>query len=423
MEDKNVAVACASFIVLYNLLKKKKKTRKRRRWWSTQLYLNRRRLNNVNSIGLSNDLLADKENDRFRNFVRMAEDDFIFLLNAIKDKISKNDTTFRKAVPAKERLAVTLRFLATGESFTSLQYLFKISKQLISEIVPEVCRAIIDCLISYMKMPSTPDEWKKITKKFEETWNFPQCIGAIDGKHITLQAPINSGSDFYNYKSQFSIVLMAVVDADYNFIFVDIGCQGRISDGDVFKNCELYKKIENRNLNAPEPSALIGREMEVPYVLLGDAAFPLSDHIMKPYNDIHPSGSPKRIFNYRLSRARSVVENAFGIASSVFRVLQKPMLLEPHKAELIVMAVIYLHNFLRRSKSSTNIYTPPGFLDTDLNGHTILGSWRNDQQGMESLLPLKNVPCKTKLIAQEIREEFTDYFCTTGRVPWQNQYA
>lgn len=91
-------------------------------------------------------------------------------------------------------------------------------------------------------MPSTPDEWEKIAEKFEEIWNFPHCIGAIDEKHITLQAPMNSGSDFYNYKSHFSIVLMTVADADYNFIFVNIGCQGRISDGGVFKNCELYKK-------------------------------------------------------------------------------------------------------------------------------------------------------------------------------------
>lgn len=152
MEDENVAVACVSFIILYNLFKKKRKTRKQRRWWSTQLYLKRSRLSNVNNICLLNDLLTDKESGQFRNFVRMSEDDFIFLLNAIKGKISRNDTTFRKAIPAEERLAVTLRFLATGDSFTSLQYQFKISKQLISEIVPEVCRAIIDCLISYIKV-------------------------------------------------------------------------------------------------------------------------------------------------------------------------------------------------------------------------------------------------------------------------------
>ena len=91
-------------------------------------------------------------------------------------------------------------------------------------------------------MPSTSDEWKRISDNFEDIWNFPNCLGAIDGKHIVLQAPINSASNFYNYKSHFSIVLMAAVDADYNFTFVDIGCQGRISDGGVFKNCNLYKK-------------------------------------------------------------------------------------------------------------------------------------------------------------------------------------
>jgi len=100
----NIAVACASFIALYNLLSKKKKTRKQRRWWSTQLNLKRRRVNNINII-LLNDLLADKESGQFKNFLRMSED-FIFLLNSIKEKISKNNITFRKAVPAEERLAV-----------------------------------------------------------------------------------------------------------------------------------------------------------------------------------------------------------------------------------------------------------------------------------------------------------------------------
>ncbi|XP_043279284.1 protein ANTAGONIST OF LIKE HETEROCHROMATIN PROTEIN 1 [Venturia canescens] len=420
MEDTNVAVACASFITIYSLLKKNKKVKNKRRWWSLQLYLKRK---TEMTTSMLKDLRVEEKSGQFKNFTRMSNSDFNFILNSIKDKISKNDTVFRKAVSPEERLAVTLRFLATGDSFTSLQYLFKISKQLISKIIPDVCRAIIDCLKDYMKMPSTADEWKSIADTFDEKWNFPNCMGAVDGKHIILQAPINSASEFYNYKSQFSIVLMAVVDADYNFIFVNVGAQGRISDGGVFRNCELFKELEKGNLNFPKPSALYGRKIKVPCVLLGDAAFPLHEHIMKPYSGTHPIGSPKRIFNYRLSRARRVVENAFGIAASVFRVLRKPMLLQPEKAELIVMTVVSLHNFLRRSQTSRNIYTPIGFTDIIQNGEIITGCWRNDQQGMLSLLPIQNVPRRTKRFPQQIREEFTEYFCTCGSLPWQNNYT
>ena len=83
-------------------------------------------------------------------------------------------------------------------------------------------------------MPKTQEEWLSVPKTYEEIWNFPHCLGAIDGKHIQLQAPIGSGSEYFNYKSTFSVVLMAVVDANYNFIYANVGCQGRISDGGVF---------------------------------------------------------------------------------------------------------------------------------------------------------------------------------------------
>lgn len=150
MADERLAVASASFIVLYSLLTKKKSRRKRRLWIS-QLYAKRSRQIGINSTSLLNDL-SEEETGHFKNFTRMSQDDFDFLLNAIIPKIMRRDTVFRKAICVEERLAVTLRFLATGDSYSSLQYLFRISKQLISQIIPEVCQAIIDCLIHHVKV-------------------------------------------------------------------------------------------------------------------------------------------------------------------------------------------------------------------------------------------------------------------------------
>ncbi len=94
-------------------------------------------------------------------------------------------------------------------------------------------------------MPANEEEWEKISEDFNRKWNFPNCIGAVDGKHVTIQCPDNSGSTFFNYKGHFSIVLMGVVDANYCFIYCNVGCQGRISDGGVFKNTEFSRKLSN----------------------------------------------------------------------------------------------------------------------------------------------------------------------------------
>jgi hypothetical protein len=274
-----------------------------------------------------------------------------------------------------------------------------------------------------LQTPSTTEKWLEISREFDQQWNFPHCLGAIDGKHVVLQAPIGSGSEYFNYKSFFSIVLFALVDANYNFVFADVGCQGRISDGGVFKNSLLWKKIEGNSLAFPEPAILPGQHEMIPYVILGDDAFALHEHVMKPYAGLHKKGSLKRIFNYKLSRARRVVENAFGIVSSVFPVLRKPMLLEPKKAALVVLTTLYLHNFLRQSNVSRNIYIPTGTLDYEENGQLIQGSWRQDQPPTESFLPLRRIPRKSSIGSQEIRNEIAAYFINNGSVVWQNDYA
>nr|CAH7712214.1 unnamed protein product [Callosobruchus chinensis] len=102
----------------------------------------------------NNALLRNMDSGHLKNFTRMTAEDFERLIILVGPKISKMDTKFRKAIPVQDRLAIaiTLRFLATGDSFTSLQYLFKVSKQRISIIIEETCNALIQALKEQIKV-------------------------------------------------------------------------------------------------------------------------------------------------------------------------------------------------------------------------------------------------------------------------------
>jgi hypothetical protein len=116
------------------------------------------------------------------------------------------------------------------------------------------------------------EEWLVVPNGFAKKWNVPNCVGTMDGKHISVHAAIRSGSDYFNYKKYFSIVLFAVVDANYNFLYVNVGSQGRISDGGVFNQTSFKRLLDDCELNPPSDCVLPGREMPTAYVFLADDA-------------------------------------------------------------------------------------------------------------------------------------------------------
>ena len=113
--------------------------------------------------------------------------------------------------------------MAHGNSVKSEASFFLIGKSTLYSIVPEVCQAIFNALAPiYLRLPNK-EEFKVIAEQFEARYNFPHTIGACDGKHVRLKCPRNSNSLFRNFKSFFSVVLMAVSDSFGRFIYADFG--------------------------------------------------------------------------------------------------------------------------------------------------------------------------------------------------------
>lgn len=167
-------------------------------------------------------------------------------------------------------------------------------------IIEETCKAIYNELCSQdLRTPKTEEEWNYVLDGFEKRWQFPNCIGALDGKHVTIVKPANSGSVYFNYKRTFSIILFALVDAQYRFLYIDVGAYGSEGDASIWQTTALQKAINTGRANLPSSLSLRkAPDMKLPPVIVGDDAFPLSVNLMKPYSG-DQLASPELIFNYR----------------------------------------------------------------------------------------------------------------------------
>ncbi|XP_028132453.1 uncharacterized protein LOC114327935 [Diabrotica virgifera virgifera] len=247
---------------------------KQRKEWMRE-WLKRRNTHGASALLLGE--LALEDELEYKMCLRMTPAKFEELLNMVHDKIERQDTFMRDAIK-----------------------------------------------------PRVKDDWNTVAEGFKEHWNFPNCCGAVDGKHILIKASANYGSKYYNYKGQHSVVLMAVVDHKYCFSYINVGFKGSNSDGGVFQNCAIYEALENNLL----PDGLF---------LVGDDVFPLKMYLMKPYSGYRRHLTVnEQVFNYRLSRARRISENAFGILVSRFRVFERHLAVQLTTVNKVVNAACSL---------------------------------------------------------------------------------
>ncbi|XP_011869646.1 PREDICTED: putative nuclease HARBI1 [Vollenhovia emeryi] len=354
--------------------------------------------------------MLTEDAEKYVDYFRIAPEIYEALLTLVRPVIIKQDA-IREPISPDTRLQITLRYLASGDSMKSLSYAFRVAHNTISKIISETCEAIWNCLKDVVFLKDNEESWKSVADEFQQLWNFPNCIGAIDGKHVQIQAPPNSGSTYYNYKGHHSINLLGISDAKYCFTIVDIGAEGRQSDGGVFRNSEIGKRFEANLFKLPNPKQIEVGGPELPFVLVADEAFPLSMYMMRPYPRSGKLDIGKKVFNYRLSRARRVVENAFGILVARWRIYRRPIIANISNVRKIIQATVTLHNFI--IKNEEQLTGKKSYLHLTIE----------DASTSCGVRDISHCGGRSNNNAIMVREAYSTYFQNTGALYYQWEKA
>ncbi|GFS90550.1 DDE Tnp4 domain-containing protein [Trichonephila clavipes] len=210
------------------------------------------------------------------------------------------------------KLEITLRYLATGDSFKSLEYLFRVPETTISRFLPHVLKEICCVLRPFINVPTTVEEWKKL-KRFSS--NVGISLDAVERLMVNM------------------------------FLLKDLLVQVQYTTT-IRKPTASYYLLWWMLIIAS--LTLINWVSCEDHVIIGDDAFPLRPDLMKPFSK-HGLSDEEKIFNYRTSRARRVSENAFGILAWRFRVFSKAIELKPDTIDRVILAACSLNNWLRKT--------------------------------------------------------------------------
>ncbi|XP_055904029.1 uncharacterized protein LOC129939876 [Eupeodes corollae] len=307
----------------------------------------------------------------FLDFLKLDISTFNLLLTIIKKDIDHQTTCMRMTVASEQRLAIILRYLATGETYKTMERNIKISRSFLCVNLPQLCKALWTNLQEkYLRLPLCESEWASKAEEFETQWHFPLCLGVLTRRH-------------FKFKSPRTVNLLALVDANSKFLHVAI---------------EKEEESVYLAQDTAPPAQSIGNNRVLPYVFISENGFDLDDHILTPF--VYTDTIARRDFNNRLKATAQVADLAFRLLVKRFKILSSQLSISQSNVEDVIKACCILHNFLIEHNS--DLYSTQANEEfTEIGPEVIaLGGVTHYNESAEAM-----------------REEFADYFANEGNVP------
>ena len=316
-----------------------------------QIYLQRREVHrSCRRLGRNNGwwemVWNNYSDERFKKTFRVSKDTFTFILTHIRHELERHEVN-EEPISPECRLGICLYRLARGDYYYTISEMSGLGVSTIQGIVSQVSQAIVENLWNDSVANLTPvseEDYKQLMENMINMWQFPFCWGALDGCHIPIKCPsggAEAAKEYHNFKNFYSVVVIAMVDSKYRFIWGSCGFPGNSHDATIFQATDMWDKLQNQ-----EGIPSIGRLVDGVHIsplIVADSAFPLQPWLLKPYTEAVLNDKMK-YFNYRLSRARMVTEGAFGQLKGRWRILLRKNESTPEEVTITTLACMILHN-------------------------------------------------------------------------------
>ena len=282
---------------------------------------------------------------RFKKTFRVTRATFLYILSHIRHRLDRQTVT-EEPISPELRLALCLYRVGRGDYYFTFAEMSGLGVSSACTIVQEVSQALVDCMWSKSiphYMPKSEEDFKNKIVDMEELWQFPCCWAAVHCCHIPMKCPpggLESCKEYHNFKNFYSIVLMALVDSHYRFVWASCGFPGNSHNALVFKSTDLWRRIQEGYI--PQMGKSID-DVIIPPVIVGDSAFPMCTWLMKPFTNATLSPEQRNL-NYRLSWARMVTEGAYGQLEGRWRVLLRKCESSRDQVCTATLACVVLHN-------------------------------------------------------------------------------
>ncbi|XP_047334027.1 protein ALP1-like [Impatiens glandulifera] len=279
----------------------------------------------------------DLPDQEYRQAFRMGKSTFDFICNELESTITRRDTMLCQVIPVRQRVAICLWRLATGEPLQLVSKRFGICISNCHKLVMEVCFAIKTILMPNFIIWPDEHRVKQINDEFDFFSGIPNVGGSMYTTHIPIRAPSENHSEIYlrkidsNNKASYSSTIQGVVDPNGVFTDLCIGWPGSMSDENIFERSKMYQHI-NWGLSPTSKSWIVG-----------GSNYPLTESVLVPYSNENPTWM-QHSFNQKMAAVEGVAKEAFARLKTRWACLQRETEVKPVDLPTILATCCVLHN-------------------------------------------------------------------------------